>query len=540
MSTDSYRKCAKCQATAIKDGSHSFHRFPKPGKTNVERARAWAKFCWPLQDWTSLEALTQLFKSNKVLCKRHFKDICFTDNTKKQLGRFSVPTEDSSPDNFQSENIPVKSLESSAPADKQNVSKKQLPNTSIPDTRLLCENSTPVVLDQDALIEQQIQSPLSHLDDNSPAEHDDVVPTEKEPEVPLFSWEEGAPVVCDDDVITDSAYVDDNRSMYNDDAPKIELKQNKENEQERSVPEIHDGYKCNDCKGAISGFRYTCVQCEDYDLCEACEASRGHSHHYMLRVPGPRPQGEVKSLIDVLRDMLNKMTEIVTDALDGIKEENEDIPCEADPFDGVITPSALGSAVPSQVDDTDIMEVTDVSNEEEDVSTAMEQHGDHETVSPNCNQNLLKRKASEESDIVVKQAKSSSKKMSLAEYMEEEWLNESLLEEYDSNKELSTAHTTIESYTPSEHTDSSINVPSTGCRTKDGISSPKTKMKVLYRRTLKFNNTSDTRYRIRFPNIPNSSTSFSQSILKDCVVKVVDIGKKYLSTSSSRSTEGNS
>lgn len=37
MSTDMYRKCAKCGATPVQDGVVSFHRFPKPGKTNVER-----------------------------------------------------------------------------------------------------------------------------------------------------------------------------------------------------------------------------------------------------------------------------------------------------------------------------------------------------------------------------------------------------------------------------------------------------------------------------------------------------------------------
>ncbi|XP_026752863.2 uncharacterized protein LOC113513083 [Galleria mellonella] len=101
MSTDAHRKCAKCGATAFQDGVTSLHRFPKLGKTNIKRARAWAQFCWPEQDWTSLAALTRLYKSNKVLCKRHFKDICFTDNTKSQLGRFSVPTESRDAVSFQ-------------------------------------------------------------------------------------------------------------------------------------------------------------------------------------------------------------------------------------------------------------------------------------------------------------------------------------------------------------------------------------------------------------------------------------------------------
>ncbi|XP_023938427.2 uncharacterized protein LOC112046146 isoform X6 [Bicyclus anynana] len=92
MSLDRFRRCAKCGITPVKDGLLSFHRFPKPGKTNLERAKAWAQYCWPEQDWSSADALTKLFTKNKVLCKRHFEDKHFIDNTKMTLSRTSVPT----------------------------------------------------------------------------------------------------------------------------------------------------------------------------------------------------------------------------------------------------------------------------------------------------------------------------------------------------------------------------------------------------------------------------------------------------------------
>lgn len=37
MSTNNYRKCAKCGHTPAEDESVAFHRFPKPGSTNILR-----------------------------------------------------------------------------------------------------------------------------------------------------------------------------------------------------------------------------------------------------------------------------------------------------------------------------------------------------------------------------------------------------------------------------------------------------------------------------------------------------------------------
>ncbi|KAJ2943646.1 hypothetical protein O0L34_g16758 [Tuta absoluta] len=51
-----------------------------------------------------------------------------------------------------------------------------------------------------------------------------------------------------------------------------------------------DVYRCDSCKTHIQGFRYTCVQCVDVELCCACEARQAHAQHYVLRIPGPRPR----------------------------------------------------------------------------------------------------------------------------------------------------------------------------------------------------------------------------------------------------------
>jgi hypothetical protein len=43
---------------------------------------------------------------------------------------------------------------------------------------------------------------------------------------------------------------------------------------------IHYGYFCDSCDNGqpIQGSRFTCLVCEDYDLCGKCYAERGHRH----------------------------------------------------------------------------------------------------------------------------------------------------------------------------------------------------------------------------------------------------------------------
>ncbi|KAJ2943642.1 hypothetical protein O0L34_g16755 [Tuta absoluta] len=73
----------------------------------------------------------------------------------------------------------------------------------------------------------------------------------------------------------------------------------------------HDfGIECSNCRGKVIGFRYTCVQCVDVELCCACEARQAHAQHYVLRIPGPRPQDEVDEMLSRVRETVTKVLEL--------------------------------------------------------------------------------------------------------------------------------------------------------------------------------------------------------------------------------------
>ena len=54
---------------------------------------------------------------------------------------------------------------------------------------------------------------------------------------------------------------------------------------------IHRGVECNACRVMpIQGIRYRCANCQDYDLCESCEAQEPHTKthvFYKFRLPAP-------------------------------------------------------------------------------------------------------------------------------------------------------------------------------------------------------------------------------------------------------------
>lgn len=98
-------------------------------------------------------------------------------------------------------------------------------------------------------------------------------------------------------------------------APVQEEVQAKASKQENAAPSaddpsnfiIHDNVECDGCGvGPIVGFRYKCVQCSNFDLCQRCEAAHKHPEHLMVRMPtndgpnvveawltGPTPWGDV-------------------------------------------------------------------------------------------------------------------------------------------------------------------------------------------------------------------------------------------------------
>lgn len=51
---------------------------------------------------------------------------------------------------------------------------------------------------------------------------------------------------------------------------------------------IHYNTFCNNCKiNNITGIRYKCTICSDYDLCEDCESYNLHNHHIFLKIKEP-------------------------------------------------------------------------------------------------------------------------------------------------------------------------------------------------------------------------------------------------------------
>ncbi|KRF77892.1 protein ref(2)P [Drosophila virilis] len=48
----------------------------------------------------------------------------------------------------------------------------------------------------------------------------------------------------------------------------------------------HKGIECDSCKACpLIGFRYRCMQCPNFDLCQACESAHKHPKHFMVRIP---------------------------------------------------------------------------------------------------------------------------------------------------------------------------------------------------------------------------------------------------------------
>ncbi|XP_030561830.1 protein ref(2)P-like [Drosophila novamexicana] len=55
---------------------------------------------------------------------------------------------------------------------------------------------------------------------------------------------------------------------------------------------VHNKIQCDSCKACpLVGFRYKCMQCPNFDLCQACESAHKHPEHFMVRLPnnnGPK------------------------------------------------------------------------------------------------------------------------------------------------------------------------------------------------------------------------------------------------------------
>merc|ERR1712107_822088 len=86
---------------------------------------------------------------------------------------------------------------------------------------------------------------------------------------------------------------------------------------------VHYGVTCDGCENKpITGNRYKCVVCDDYDLCESCEVAGRHPGHNMIKITQPGyifPQRLFKRM-QVLQDRAKNKQE---------KQEKQDPGCSA-------------------------------------------------------------------------------------------------------------------------------------------------------------------------------------------------------------------
>ncbi|XP_076642064.1 refractory to sigma P [Halictus rubicundus] len=70
----------------------------------------------------------------------------------------------------------------------------------------------------------------------------------------------------------------------------------------------HGNVICDGCDNTISGFRYKCLTCEDYDLCSKCETLGLHAEHVMLRMLRPLNLSTFtgKCLLDHIKNFLRR------------------------------------------------------------------------------------------------------------------------------------------------------------------------------------------------------------------------------------------
>lgn len=67
-----------------------------------------------------------------------------------------------------------------------------------------------------------------------------------------------------------------------------------------SVP--HEGIFCNGCGNDIVGHRYSCIECDDFDLCMICEhEKKQHTHHIMIRYAQPGDNIRSKQLFCLIK-----------------------------------------------------------------------------------------------------------------------------------------------------------------------------------------------------------------------------------------------
>lgn len=73
---------------------------------------------------------------------------------------------------------------------------------------------------------------------------------------------------------------------------------------------------CDNCLDQITGFRYKCVICEDYDLCNICEIKENHSEHFMMRVPNASNSEQWEPIVKKCRQHFQEQESAASDGSD--------------------------------------------------------------------------------------------------------------------------------------------------------------------------------------------------------------------------------
>ncbi|CAK1595497.1 unnamed protein product [Parnassius mnemosyne] len=121
-----------------------------------------------------------------------------------------------------------------------------------------------------------------------------------------------------------------NRHLCPDAVPTLCLPGNWSEEEMESEPVVHSDIVCNNCNSPIMGFRYKCVNCDDYDLCQKCEMQEAHPDHCMLRMPKPFKFKLADNLIKEWRKMFKATHVTPLSAENSGGEEQEDCSMSSD------------------------------------------------------------------------------------------------------------------------------------------------------------------------------------------------------------------
>ncbi|XP_052745268.1 uncharacterized protein LOC128199483 [Bicyclus anynana] len=97
-----------------------------------------------------------------------------------------------------------------------------------------------------------------------------------------------------------------NRHLSLDALPTVSLPGASDENEPDIVPESHEGIICDSCDKHVYGFRYKCVTCDNFDLCQKCEMLERHPQHYMLRIPKSIKFGLADDLIKKWRNLFLK------------------------------------------------------------------------------------------------------------------------------------------------------------------------------------------------------------------------------------------